>query len=124
MTIFDGANGLLPCTRRARTNTPLQALTLLNDPNFHEMAQAFAKRIVAQPEAERLDRAFQTALARKPAQAERERLARLLSLERDAFQTQPAEAELIAGKGATPELASWVALCRVLLNTDEFLTRE
>ncbi|MCX6602887.1 MAG: PSD1 and planctomycete cytochrome C domain-containing protein, partial [Acidobacteria bacterium] len=44
MQVFDAANGLAACTRRPRTNSPLQSLPLLNDPNFLEMAQALARR--------------------------------------------------------------------------------
>jgi hypothetical protein len=122
MKVFDAANGLAPCTRRPRTNTPLQSLTLLNDPNFHEMAQALARRVSALPDP--LSEAMRLTVARAPSPTERERLTRLFQLERDAFETRPAEAVAIAGEGATPTLAAWTSVARVLLNTDEFITRE
>jgi hypothetical protein len=122
MKVFDAASGLAPCTRRPRTNTPLQALTLLNDPNFHEMAQALARRVsgLANP----ISEAMRLTVGREPSQTERERLTRLFQVERDAFQTRPGEAAAIAGEGAPAELAAWTAVARVLLNTDEFITRE
>lgn len=122
MKVFDAANGLLPCTRRPRTNTPLQALTLLNDPNFHEMAQALARRV--EPSADPIREAMQLTVSRPPTARERERLQRLYSVELDAFRTKPEEAVALAGKDATPQLAAWTAIARVLLNTDEFITRE
>lgn len=122
MKVFDAANGLAPCTRRPRTNTPLQSLTLLNDPNFHEMAQALAKRVAPAPDP--LREAFRLTAGRTPSTRERDRLLRLHAIELDAFRTKPAEVEALAGPGATPELAAWTAVARVLLNTDEFITRE
>lgn len=122
--IFDGASGLLSCTRRARTDTPLQALTLLNDPNFHEMAQHFARRVVDRQSADRVGFAFEIAFSRSASPEERARIERLLAVEKDAFQTSPAEAAQIAGQGASTDLAAWTSVCRVLLNTDEFMTRE
>ena len=122
MKVFDTANGLLPCTRRPRTNTPLQALTLLNDPNFHELAQALARRM--QPSADPIREAMLLTVSRTPTARELEMLQRLYSVELDAFQTKPGEASGIAGKDASPQLAAWTAVARVLLNTDEFITRE
>ncbi len=122
MKVFDAANGLLPCTRRSRTNSPLQALTLLNDPNFHEMAQALARRM--QPSPDPIAEAMQLTVSRPPTTRERELLQRLYSVELDTFQTKPKEAADIAGKDASPQLAAWTAVARVLLNTDEFITRE
>jgi len=124
MKVFDAANGLASCTRRTRTNTPLQALTLLNDPNFHEMARGFADRVLEAPPVERINYSFRAALGRKPSSDERDSLQRLLAAELDAFHTNSSEAAQIAGKGASAELAAWISVCRVLLNTDEFITRE
>jgi len=122
MHVFDAAGGLLPCTRRARSNTPLQALTLLNDPNFHEMAQALGRRIAASSEP--LANAFLLTLGRPPTVAEGERVRRLYAVELDAFRTKETEAVELAGTDATPETAAWTAIARVLINTDEFITRE
>ena len=74
---FDAPDGFSTCTRRIRSNTPLQALTLLNDQQFYEMAQALAKRVrekgPAKPEG-KLEYAFRICLARKPADQELKRL--------------------------------------------------
>jgi hypothetical protein len=77
----------------------------------------------------RLERAFRLCLARSPKPEERDRLQRLYSGQLDGFQTNPFEAIAIAAKSAsagpeTPELAAWTVVSRVLLNLDEFITRE
>jgi len=87
---FDEPDSNLTCTRRRASNTPLQALNLLNDPVFYEAAENFAKRFTS------VDEAFLLALNRPPTDAERERL-KAVDL---------------------PNLA------RILLNLDEFITRE
>ncbi len=124
LVVFDQPGAMMACTRRSRTTTPLQALTLLNDAAFHELARGFASRIVkeAAPDA-RIGLAFQLALARDPLASERDRLARLYSVELDDFRTRPEEAAKMAG-AADPELAAWTSVARVLMNTDEFITRE
>lgn len=123
LVVFDSPNAMVSCTRRNRSNTPLQALTLLNDTAFHEFAQAMGARLVreAQGDAARLERAYMLALSRKPSAAERARLQRWLAQERDALATRPDEAKALA---AEPEVALWTSLARVLFNTDEFITRE
>ncbi|MBL8215856.1 MAG: PSD1 domain-containing protein [Bryobacterales bacterium] len=123
LVVFDAPNAMVACTRRNRSNTPLQALTLLNDTAFHEFAQATGARLVreAQGDAARLDRAYELALSRKPSAPERERLQRWLAQERDALASKPEEAKALA---ADLEVALWTSLARVLLNTDEFITRE
>jgi hypothetical protein len=124
MNVFDAPNAMMACTRRTRSNTPLQALTLLNGEAFHEMAQALAKRIAAEagpsPDS-RIDYAFRLTHARRPSPAEAARLKSLLNSETDDLATHPEEAAKLASDHA---LAPWVALARVLFNTDEFITRE
>ena len=124
MSVFDAPNAMMACTRRSRSNTPLQALTLLNGEAFHEMAQALAKRVMdegGQTPDSRLQYAFRLTHARRPSLAEFARLRTLLNDEKDDLATHPGDASKLA---PTPELASWTALARVLLNTDEFITRE
>lgn len=130
LIVFDSPNTMTACTRRNRSNTPLQALTLMNDAAFHEMAQAFGMRLVreAKPE-QRFDRAFEIALARKPRAKELERLRSLLAVERDELATHPEEVEkLVGGKASAEadraEMAAWISVARVILNMDEFITRE
>ncbi len=114
LAVFDAPDAFTACTRRLRSNTPLQALTLLNDQAFHELAQGFARRMQSWEgdDAARIDRAFRRCLARSPHPAELDRLTRLLQAERA---TDPPEAR---------ETDAWLAVARVLLNLDETITRE
>jgi hypothetical protein len=109
LTVFDAPDAFSTCTRRLRSNTPLQALTLLNDAAFSELARALADRVTREaPASTRLDYAFQLCLARLPSHAERARLNRLIADEtRDHGET-----------------AAWQTAARVLLNLDETITRE
>ena len=109
LAVFDTADAFSACTRRLRSNTPLQALTLLNDAAFVELAGALAQRIQADaPESQRLEFGFRLCTGRKPKLAERARLQTLLDEEiRD---------------GGT--VKAWQTFARVLLNLDETITRE
>jgi hypothetical protein len=116
LMVFDAPNAIQACTRRIRSNTPLQALTLLNDQASFECAQALADRVLREvPEGRpaQVRRAFRLCLGRDPSAAEVERLSRLL--EQEAAE---------AGEGASAERAAWTTLGRVLLNLDEFINRE
>lgn len=119
---------------RAGSNTPQQALTLLNDPTFVEAARVFAQSLLAAREtgdAARLNQAFLRALGRPPAAAERSSLQRYLDAQRAEFRRAPAQAEALLGVGLAPrpagadpaELAAWTCACRVLLNLHETITR-
>jgi Protein of unknown function (DUF1553) len=126
---FDAPDSNVCVVRRERSNTPLQALTLLNDAVFVECAQALGRRLLGTPEPERVGQAFKLCLGRDPAPAERERLTRLLADFRELARSQPAESAKLAGKELpagvdAAEAAAWVALARTLLNLDEFVTRE
>jgi len=132
LMVFDSADGFSACTRRPRSNTPLQALTLLNDAAFVEFAQSLAARVLqeeAKSDSERVERAFRLCLARKPAQEERKRLLDLLNKELAALTKSPDEATAIAksksdSKTDVVQLAAWATVSRVLLNLDETITRE
>ncbi len=129
---FDAPNSTATCTRRDRSNTPLQALTLWNDPVFFECARVLAKSLMAEPSVDaRLDRAFETCLARPPTAAERARLRQLYDDQFRLTSEQPASAKSILGlEGdvalpATPiEQAALVAAVRTIMNLDEFITRD
>ena len=111
---FDQADSSQSCTRRDRSNTPLQALTLLNHGLFVECAQSLGNRLVAMPQATtraRIARAFELCLCRPPTGQE---LARLEQLHRD--QTRLPR--------SSTEAESLTALSQILLNLDEFMTRE
>jgi hypothetical protein len=111
LAVFDAPDAFSACTRRLRSNTPLQALTLLNDQQFYEMAEGLAARILREApasDAGRVDYAFRLCLARHPRPEEARRLLELK------------QTEAAAGEMSQP----WTALARVLLNLDETVTRE
>ena len=111
LMVFDSADGFSTCTRRLRSNTPLQALTLLNDEAFHEFAQALAARILKEgPKTDpaRIQHAFRLCLSRPPTSDERARLMTLLKREH----------------AGGDESTSWTTVSRVLLNLDETISRE
>ncbi|MBM3824082.1 MAG: DUF1553 domain-containing protein [Verrucomicrobia bacterium] len=137
LTVFDAADSYQPCTRRLRSNTPLQALTLLNDPAFVEMARAFASRLWREQPHEadrhRIQRAFKLVTARPPAPAELAALLRLVSRERqDSLKVSTASGQpsTVPTSPRDPDIPdvvearAWTQLCRVLLNLDETITRE
>ncbi|MCS7020878.1 MAG: PSD1 and planctomycete cytochrome C domain-containing protein [Gemmataceae bacterium] len=110
LTTFDAPDAQTTCTRRNRSNTPLQALHLANDPVFVELAQHLGQRILREGPADdtgRLRYAFRLCLVREPTPAELQRLQTYL---------QRCQQE-------DPKTA-WSAVARVLLNLDEFITRE
>ncbi len=130
---FD-ATARLACTvKRSRTNTPLQALTLLNDPVYVEAAMALARRaVVERPRAgtdERIRHAFRLCLARSPSGAEQKVLGKLFESQREASRANPsATRDLLAGvavpAGVVPEeFAAWYAVATALLNLDETITK-
>jgi len=111
LSVFDAPDGFSTCTRRIRSNTPLQALTLLNDSAYVEFAQALAARLIkeAKTDDDRIMHACQLCLSRPPKERERETLLRLLAAERQSNATEP---------------QAWQAIARVMLNLDETITRE
>ncbi|MBM3775499.1 MAG: DUF1553 domain-containing protein, partial [Acidobacteria bacterium] len=108
---FDAPNGDSSCVRRVRSNTPLQALTTLNEPLFLESARALAERALehgGSSDGERLKYAVRRCLAREPGQQESGELLAFLRKQQERF----------------PRLEAWTALARVLLNLDETITKE
>ncbi|MCH8828369.1 MAG: DUF1553 domain-containing protein, partial [Planctomycetes bacterium] len=129
---FDAPDGNTSCTRRSRSNTPLQALTLANDAGFVEIARGFAGRILRESspyDEDRLQFAFRTALSREPSDREQRILKLFVQSQRRKFADDEKAARILAPsqlpKTITPaEGAAWTAVARVLLNLDEFITRE
>jgi mono/diheme cytochrome c family protein len=123
------------CTAsRPRSNTPLAALTLLNDPTFVEASRAFAERILreADPTTEaRIELAFRLAVSRPVDPQERAMLTRLLELNLEQYKADPQAAREVTSVGLTPlaqdldpvELAAWTAVARAVLNLNETITR-
>jgi len=130
---FDAPDATSACTRRLRSNTPLQALTLLNDEAFVEFAQGLAARVLRDrpdgDDAARLEYAFRLCTGRMPGDDERRALGELLASQVASFAGAPEEAKTLCGdrcpKGFEPQrFAAWVMASRVLLNLDETITRE
>lgn len=119
---------------RSASNTPQQALTLLNDPAFVEAARVFAARLIedrtAGDDTARIRLAYRLALNRGPRDAELASLAGFLATQRASFRASPADAEksLAVGLTSRPALdpiehAAWTQVARVILNTQEVITR-
>ncbi len=135
LTTFDAPDFQLVCTKRARSNTPLQSLTLANDIAFVEIAQGLALRMQLESPAHddidaRLTHGFLLCLQRKPSLRELGALRDFYNSQLASFDDAPSEATLLVSptlKSASrslPEAAAWVCVARVLLNTDAFITRE
>lgn len=130
---FDAPSRELACTRRTRTNTPLQALTTLNDPQFVEAALALARRAIdaAATDAERTSWIFRRVVGRPATDAELSRLTSLLSQVRTGYEADPAAATAFASQCPIPregaldaDLATLAVVANIALNLDEALTRE
>ncbi|MDP7048046.1 MAG: PSD1 and planctomycete cytochrome C domain-containing protein [Verrucomicrobiota bacterium] len=137
LKVFDAPDGLATCTRRIRSNTPLQALTLMNDPAFVELAVGLARRLMTEEEssANRIRLGFQLCLGREPDAEELRLLTELVAVQQTEFAAQAAEAKAVVSKasslgqvgkqvGSDAALAAWTMASRVLLNLDETITRE
>jgi hypothetical protein len=134
MATFDAPDRETCVVRRARTNTPLQALVLLNDPTYVEAARKLAERIllVGSTDDERLDAAYRLVLSRVPRPAERATLLRVRDRARQRFADDPTAAAGLLDVGASTrdpsldaaELAAWTTLTSVMLNLDEAVTRQ
>jgi len=128
---FDCPDGNATQIQRPISNTPLQALTTLNNESFHEAAQALARRTIAEgddSDEARIRYAFRLCLARAPDAAEVAELCGLLEKAREYYRNNPSAAAKLIGPAAegtsSPQQAAWVATVRIILNLDEALTRE
>jgi hypothetical protein len=134
LNTFDAPDREKCISRRAVTNTPLQALVTLNDPTYIEAARNLAQRTLQQPGKDdaRLKWAFRRATARWPQEAEMKVLRRLLRAQTETYALHRGEAESLLKIGespvetgaARPLLAAWTNVCTVLLNLDESITKE
>ncbi|MEM8734941.1 MAG: DUF1553 domain-containing protein, partial [Planctomycetota bacterium] len=120
--------------QRPRSNTPLAALVLLNDPSYVEAARRLAERVLTEFEgtdSERFDWVMQQALNRDAYEGEKEALSELLAGERSGYEQRPADAEKLVRVGLSVsdpelnvvELASWTSVTRAVLNLHETITR-
>jgi hypothetical protein len=135
MAVLDAADRENCTVRTKHTNTPLQALTLLNDVTFVEAARKLAERMLhdgGESDAERITFAFRTVATRSPSPRELAVLTRAFNDYRADFRSDPGRASKLLKVGqstaakryAAPELAAATALANVILNLEEVTTRE
>ena len=132
LTSFDCPDSNVTCVQRTRSNTPLGALITLNNEVYHESAQALARRVLSASlttDQERLDYAFRLCVARSPAEHEVDALQQLLDVSRQWYEQDKEGADQLVGKYTVEDLSNaetsaWVATSRVVLNMDQFITRE
>ncbi len=127
-TTFDAPSGEACVARRDVSNTPLQALTLLNNEVFLEAAQTLGRAMVVQKGTieERISYLFRRCLTRTPDSDEVRLLKTYFETQRQRFDNKELDAKLLAGAGDgdVNERAAWTALSRSLLNLDEFVTKQ
>jgi len=130
---FDAPSREVTKVRLPRTNTPLQALSALNDPAFVDAARGLARRIVRDAPGDAAARAaygFRLCVARPPEPGEIQLLVAGFLRERDHFTTDSRAARQLLGTGPPiadadlPDLAAWTVMANALLNLDETLTKE
>jgi hypothetical protein len=127
---FDAPTTLVTAVSRERSNTPLQALNLLNDPVFVEASQALAIRTLQEADGfgARLERLFRLCLSREPQAGEKDRLTTFFERQRQVLRSEAAAAGKVApfvpAGEETLEVAAWTGVARGVMNLDEFITRE
>jgi mono/diheme cytochrome c family protein len=140
---FDAPTGEVSCPRRSRSNTPIQALTTLNEGMFVDCARELASRVISEggeSDSQRLTYVMRRCVGREPRDGEFGVLQKFLEVQRSRFASSDADARLLAtgqnaaeGEAATAaspasasvsELAAWTALARVVLNLDQTITKE
>lgn len=141
LTTFDCPDSNTTCVERTNSNTPLQALTTLNNETFVEAAQALARRILSSDrpaDVDRLTYAFRLCVARPPTDVELDGFLGLLADCRAWYADHPDQAKQLAGDYAVKEIAgnspadlspvaesaAWMATTRIMMNLDAFITRE
>lgn len=131
---FDAPEREFCMVRRSVTNTPLQALVLMNDPTYVEASRRFAERIVTEAAAAPRDRvrfAFRCATCRYPKEAEAKVLLDLYNQQLAVYKKEPEDAKKLLSVGESPrnekldvaELAAWTSVASVILNLDEVITK-
>ena len=133
MIIFDAPSREKCVVQRARTNTPLQALVTLNDPQFVEAARVMAERLLTSEtdNGQRVDLAYRLCVSRPASPDERRVVLELLADQKSRFKASPETAKqlLAVGESARDESldmqehAAWTIICQMILNLDETLTR-
>jgi hypothetical protein len=136
---FDAPSREACVVRRSRTNTPLQALVLMNDVQYVEAARKLAERVLTQARSasegapsDRLSLAFRLATARQPSTDELAVLTETFQAHRAKYQSDKPAAEKLVSLGASKrdpkldavELAAYTLVCNLILNLDEVVTKE
>lgn len=131
---FDGPTSENACMRRVRSNTPLQALTVMNDEVFVEAAEALAGRVVregGQTLVDRIEYLYLCTLSRLPMASETAKVKTFYERQLQRFAGDSANAKTVArryrsetGEGSEPELAAWTLTARAILNLDETITKQ
>ena len=130
LLVFDEPTADTTTVRRTRSNSPMQALTLLNDEAFVEMTQALASRVLREAPANDRDRmryAFRLCLAREPDASEKDSLSTTFNTFLERYRQKPEEARELMPAGVREDpvrYAAWFGVARVLLSLDETITRE
>jgi hypothetical protein len=131
LTVFDCPDANVACVSRTVSNTPLQALTLLNNESHVEASQALARRLLepsGTTDDERMSTAIRLSLARPATADDLASLRRVLETSREYYAEHAEDAQKLVGataKSTSPaEGAAWVLVARVIMNLDEFITRE
>jgi len=127
LATFDAPDSNVTCARRLRSNTPLQALTLLNSPVFVEAARKLGGRLnslwkASESTEKVIQLSYRICFGRRPDEAEQQRVKQLWASQKELFQGLSKDARDEVGSDA--DLAAWTGVARALINTDEFVTRE
>ena len=120
---FDAPDSTISCSRRERSNTPLQALTLLNDPVFFECAQVLGRQLIethGNDVSSAVEDLFRRCLGRPPVDQEQSLLAVAYQ---DLRRLKESEGRQ-ANKNDEPRITAMIALARIVMNLDEFITRD
>lgn len=133
MTNFDAPNRESYCLRRERSNTPLQALNLMNDVQYFEAARSLAQKLLLSPGSidSRITQGFRAVTSRYPSAQEAEIIRRTFDKHLISYRANPAEAKLAISYGESKadekldaaELAAWTLVANLLLNLDEMVTK-
>jgi hypothetical protein len=134
MSIFDAPSREACTVRRERTNTPMQALALMNDIQFVEAARRYARRIMTEAgetDREKIVWAFRTATSRMPDEKEIQVIQKLLTTYREKYVQNPDQAQALLSVGESPreesldvqQQAAWTMIANLILNLDETISK-
>ena len=134
LSTFDAPDRESCTVRRARTDTPLQALVLLNDPTYIEASRKLGERLMSEANSDndRIALVFRLAIARAPKAPETKVLLKLHNEQLAAYRSDPSAALKLLGVGESPrnekldpaELAAWTMVASTVLNLDETITKQ